>query len=123
MAMANFAVLCAAIYAMPLALAQSDVPSTEHKVKAAFVYKFASYVEWPPQAFVRPAELLSAARWRPILTVSETDDAPGAGGVINLVVAEDRVRFDVSLRAAEANNLKISSRLLGVARKVLRGPS
>lgn len=26
----------------------------EHEIKAAFVFKFLSFVEWPPQAFARP---------------------------------------------------------------------
>jgi hypothetical protein len=35
-------------------------------------------------------------------------------------VVDERVRFEVSLDAAEKNNLKLSSRLLAVAYKVLR---
>ncbi|MEJ0047520.1 MAG: YfiR family protein [Rhodospirillales bacterium] len=33
--------------------AQGDALAAEYQVKAAFLYKFAGYVEWPPQAFPR----------------------------------------------------------------------
>ena len=33
--------------------AQSDARALEYKVKAAFLYRFASYVEWPPQVLPR----------------------------------------------------------------------
>jgi hypothetical protein len=35
--------------------------------------------------------------------------------VINLVVVDNRVRFEVSLEAAERSELKLSSRMLAVA--------
>jgi hypothetical protein len=50
-----FAVLAFALLALPLgALAQ---PASESAVKAAFLYKFAAFVEWPPAAFQREASL------------------------------------------------------------------
>jgi len=53
--------------------------------------------------------------------VTESDDGLGAGGTINFVVVDNKVRFDVALAPAEAVSLKISSRLLAVARKVVPG--
>jgi hypothetical protein len=41
--------LAAALLAPGIAAAQ-----LEHEVKAAFLFKFLSYVEWPPQAFAAP---------------------------------------------------------------------
>ena len=38
----------------PAAHAQAEAAVTERGVKAAFLYKFASYVEWPESAFARP---------------------------------------------------------------------
>ena len=38
----------------PRCWAQSDLQTAEYKVKAAFLYKFASYIEWPSQVFERP---------------------------------------------------------------------
>lgn len=62
----------------------------------------------------------SAARaGTPVLVV--TDDPkglPAGAGTINFVWAQDRVRFEVSLEAAEKAGLKVSSRMLHVAHKV-----
>jgi hypothetical protein len=41
--------------------------------------------------------------------------------VINFKVVDERVRFDVSLDAAEKNNVRLSSRLLNVANHVQKG--
>ena len=162
-------------------LAQSDLQSAEYKVKAAFLYKFAGYIEWPSDVFERPespivigvagadalsdelaqvvtgrsiggrpvevrklrrgapssglqilfvgrsdrgsSDVLASAKGRPVLTVTESEDAFALGSMINFVIVDDRVRFDVALREAEMANLKVSARLLRVARKVLGGPS
>ena len=52
-----------------------------------------------------------------MLTITESDI--DAGAVLNFVVVDDRVRFDIALPAADANQLKISARLLNVARRVV----
>jgi hypothetical protein len=172
---------CAALLALALiacaTFARGDevAAPTEYGVKAAFLFKFPGYVEWPAAAeahsleigvlesepmaeelgriangrssagravkvrrlrrgdaldmvdvlFVgRSAEaslaaMLRDARARPILVVTESDGGIGAGGMINFVVEDKKVRFDVALAPAEAAGLKISSRLLSVARRVL----
>jgi len=56
-------------------------------------------------------------------TVTEAEDGEDPGSMINFVLVADKVRFDVALPPAEAGGLKISSRLLAVARKVLAGAS
>ncbi len=164
-------------------LGQSTVASAgESQIKAAFLYKFGSYVEWPAQTFERPDtalvigvvesestaaalaqiadshpidgrpvsvrrlhpgesldgvqvvfigrmdakrldETLAAAKGRPMLTVTESDPWLAVESMINFVVVGDKVRFDVSLPAVEQGSLKISARLLGVARKVIPRPS
>ena len=63
---------------------------------------------------------LAAVRQMPVLTVTEIGRNVRQDSVINFRVVEERVRFEVSLDAAEKNNLKLSSRLLAVAYKVLR---
>jgi hypothetical protein len=182
---ASVAGLLAAVLALgPLSpcRGQSELQIAEYRVKAAFLYKFASYVEWPPQVFARPdsplvigvagsdtladelaqmvagrtverhpvvvrklhrgdpvdgvhilfigrsngsrlSDVLASARSMPVLTVTESEDAFALGSVINFVVVDDKVRFDVALREAEQAKLKVSSRLLAVARKVLGAPS
>lgn len=52
------------------------------------------------------------------LTVGEGDRFIREGGMIAFVVENHRVRFDINRTAAEAAELKLSSRLLGVARFV-----
>lgn len=151
--------------------------ASEASVKAAFLYKFASYVEWPaatlpnpPSPFVfgvvgsddvaselerivpgksvqgHPAvvrrvkegeplsgvhvlfigrgqsnlsALLRASQQPGVLTVTESERGLEMGSAINFVVSGDRVGFEVSVPSAEANGLKISSRMLNVARRVV----
>ena len=161
--------------------AQADAEALEYRIKAAFVCKFTSYVEWPAQAFARPdspvvigviandavvdevtrtaanlsaegrplavrrlsrgepmaglhlvyitrsedarlAETLLAIKGQPVLVVTESRRAAMLGSMINFIVVDDKVRFDVALPAAEASRLKISARLLGVARSVEKAP-
>lgn len=152
----------------------------EHSVKAAFLYKFASYVEWPasvfPQAdtpiaiavagseaiaaelgrlvasrtaqgrsivvkrltpgdplagvhilFVGPSEVERLAQWardaqaHSTLLVTDSRGALERGSAINFVLVDRRVRFEISLDAAEKSSLKLSSRLLAVAQRVHPG--
>jgi len=168
--------LCA-LLAAASALGQGDRAS-EAQVKAAFLYKFGGFIEWPAAAFSRAdsafvigvlgaegaaaelervvaarniqgrsvavhrlkrgeslaglhllfvgqsesgrlAEVLAAAKGQPLLVVTETEDALTKGSMINFITVEDKVRFDVALPQAERGQLKISARLLAVARKVI----
>jgi hypothetical protein len=152
-------------------------PRPEQEIKAAFIYKFLDYVEWPAGTFAgasspivvgvlggdgladdlraiaarrrigqHPIEIravdengpldanvlfvgadaasalsrvASAARERSALVVTDFADALARGSVINFVVVDDRLRFEVSLDAAERSRLKLSSRMLSVALRVL----
>jgi len=69
----------------------------------------------------RAARLLRAANAQ--LTVTECDGGLQSGSVINFTIVDERVRFDVSLDAAEKKNVKLSSRLLTVANRVQKGAS
>jgi hypothetical protein len=173
------ACLCTSSLSLPQGAAPSAV--SESTVKAAFLYKFAGYVEWPdaltgaaaapitigvvggsafaqelaqmtqgrtvsdrPISVRRLAEgetledlhilfieqeentrlhaLLAAARGRPILIVTESEGALSDGSIINFTIDEQRVRFEVSLYAAQLSQLRLNSRLLAVARQVYRVP-
>ena len=148
----------------------------EEEVKAAFLYNFARFVEWPaahapgaelvvavvgadaveeqlqriaadrtrdrrmqvrslapgaPLAGVhilyvgadepgRLEKLVGEARRQHILVVSDTPNGLARGAVINFVT-NDRVRFEVSLKAAEDAGLRLSSRLLSVAMRIRKG--
>lgn len=178
---AALAVSSAVLLPLP-ALAQAGATQAlERRVKAAFLYKFLAYAEFPAGAFndsaapvtigvigsdEMAAELARVvagrqALGRPIqvrslregetgapvhlLFVAGSDNARAArvlrgapaalmpvtecefglhyGSVINFRIIEDRVRFDVSLDSAEKNNVKLSSRLLTVANRVVKGNS
>lgn len=55
-----------------------------------------------------------------VLTVSEGESFIPDGGMIDFVVENRRVRFDINLSAAGKAGLKMSARLLTVARSVAR---
>lgn len=63
----------------------------------------------------RAERLLRAAARQGALSVTEFDGGLREGSVINFRLVDARVRFEVSLAAAEKANLKLSSRLLSVA--------
>ena len=61
------------------------------------------------------ADALAAVRGMPVLTVTDGASDPAAEGIINFVIADDRVRFDIDNTAAVADGLTISSKLLSLA--------
>lgn len=171
-------ILLLAVFALPgLAASVSAQAAAEYDVKAAFLYNFAKFVEWPPDAFDSPGspmtlcivgkdpfgdvldtlvrgetlqgrplivhrtrdllevrdchvvflsrteqarqdEVLATVRGAGILTVGEGDSFLREGGIIRFVLEANRVRFEVNLDAAERNGLKLSSKLLRLARSV-----
>ena len=59
----------------------------------------------------------------PILTVGETPAFIQQGGIVNFVREDGRVRFEINPDAATARGLRISARLLQLARVITRrGP-
>lgn len=148
---------------------------SEDAVKAAFLYRFTGYVDWPSQALADPqftiavldaddvatelARLLQhrliqnrAAQVRSIKTVKELSNAQmlyigaahrddlrrmiggiasrpvlivtneegglDAGSTVNFLLIDQRVRFEISLDAAQRAGLKVASELLAVAIRV-----
>jgi hypothetical protein len=55
------------------------------------------------------------------LIVTESEDGLRHGSVINFLVVDGQVRFEVSLEAAQRRNLRLSARLLSVAYAVHSG--
>jgi YfiR/HmsC-like len=66
----------------------------------------------------RVAEIVTAMNKTGTLTVSDTPGFANKGGMIQFVLVENKVRFDVNLTAAEKEGLTISSQLLKVAANV-----
>jgi hypothetical protein len=155
--------------------------STEYQVKAAFLFHFAQFVDWPSETFkdagtpltyctvggdpfrgALEASLSGKAidgRWvrvlhfketqeiqgcqvlfigiadkkfisatlanlkgTPVLTVAESDHFAQDGGMIGFFLEDNKVRFEINLNAAERAKLKISARLLALAKTVIGGP-
>jgi hypothetical protein len=66
-------------------------------------------------------EAVRAVRGSPILTVGDQGRARGA--IIQFVVKDNRVRFEIDAEAAAANHVTISSKLLSLATSVRTGTS
>ncbi len=66
---------------------------------------------------MRLGEILSGLRGESILTVGESDAFLDKGGIINFVLEQGKVRFEINDRAAEEAGLKISSKLLRLAKR------
>jgi hypothetical protein len=167
----------ACFLAIAVTAAAQSARAPEYEVKAAFLYNFAKFVEWPSPSSApsfricvlgrdpfglalsnivqsksisgrpivsvhlqSPAEVrlchvlfisqsdpeilqqvLERTRGLPVLTVGESADFLRLGGMINFVLEQDRVRFEINLEAAERQHLKLSSKLLAVARVVTVG--
>lgn len=151
----------------------------EDKIKAAFLYNFTKFVEWPATRFtgettpivigvlgrnpfgeelekivegrvvngrpilvklVNTAEEISTvhllfvpadeesrlpgAAWRdiPVIVVGESAGFAALGGTIRFVQADDKVRFEINIAAAERCGVKISAQLQKLATAVRREP-
>ena len=70
--------------------------------------------------FVGRAEIPQGAG-QGLLIVTDVEHAQPPGSMINFVTVDDKVRFDIALAPAEQGNLRISARLLAVARRVITG--
>jgi YfiR/HmsC-like len=68
----------------------------------------------------RVAALFQSLQGQPVLLVGETSDFAAGGGTIGFVFVNKTVRFDVNLQKATQAELKVSSKLLAVARTVLK---
>jgi hypothetical protein len=64
------------------------------------------------------AEAIHLAKGMPILTIGEIPGFAKRGGIINLVLEDNKVHFEVNVEAAKEADLTISSRLLALARIV-----
>lgn len=65
--------------------------------------------------------LLEPYRVGPTMVVCDVPGAMDAGSVINFMLVDKRIRFEVSLINAEQHGLKVSARLLSVAQRVDSG--
>jgi hypothetical protein len=64
----------------------------------------------------RARDALAAVNGKPVLAVGDGDAFLPAGGTIRFFTENNKMRFEVSQSAAARAKLKISSKLLGLAR-------
>jgi preprotein translocase subunit Sec61beta len=168
-------VVAACLAMLPATAVRADGPTREYQVKAAFIYNFAQFVEWPAAAFanedapiviatlgddpfrgaldlviqgksigkrslvvrhfaapedVKNCHVLFVGAGsedmlrtviakdpaRPVLTVGESLQFSNVGGVIRFYEEGNKLRFEIDPRVAEKCGLKISSKLLKLAK-------
>lgn len=78
------------------------------------------YLARPVQG--RVAEVTGGPAGRYVLTVGDSDGFAAHGGAVNLLVEDDRVRFEVNLAALKRSGVTLSSHVLRLARIVEEGP-
>jgi hypothetical protein len=65
------------------------------------------------------ARMLGSVRGQNVLTIGETPEFLDAGGILGFSMQGETLQFDVNLREANRAHLKVSSRLLALARHVV----
>lgn len=171
------AIIAAAVAAISCVTVRAESqPTTEHDVKARYLFNFTKFVRWPDGATASPPfricvigdrrfaeavdaviagesaygqplvrtepesaeaarscqilfignameggrRMLVSVRDLPVLTVGESPTFFMDGGAIRFVAEKDRLRFDVNVPAAQRAGLEISSKLLRVARELVK---
>ena len=69
------------------------------------------------------AAILAASRGQPLLVVSDSHEAHALGSTINFVMVDQRLRFEVALKPATDNGLKLSALMLTAAYRVTQAGS
>lgn len=70
----------------------------------------------------RYAKVLQIVQGTGVLTVGETPDFLAAGGMLSFSFQNDSLQFEVNLAATNEAHLRVSSRLLALARRVVNNP-
>jgi threonine dehydrogenase-like Zn-dependent dehydrogenase len=68
-------------------------------------------------------EIIDLVKNQGVLTVADTQEFLETGGIVNFVIEDNKVRFDINLTASEKAGLKIRSQLLRLAKKVIKDGS
>jgi hypothetical protein len=63
----------------------------------------------------RAREFVQAVQGKPVLTVTETDNFPAAGSLVNFYIADQTVHFAVNANELERSPLHLSSQMLQFA--------
>jgi len=65
-------------------------------------------------------DLLKPLGRRSILTVADTPGFLEAGGIMNFLIEDNKIRFEINTAAAQRANLQIRSQLLRLARRIVK---
>lgn len=68
----------------------------------------------------RAGEWVAAVKSRPVLVITDLAQGLERGAALGFIESEGRVRFEASVPAAEAAGLRLSSRLLPLAERVVK---
>jgi hypothetical protein len=68
----------------------------------------------------RQPAILKQLKSAPVLTVTESPEGLEQGSIMNFRIVDNRVRFEISLPAADKAGLRLSSRLLALAVKIVK---
>jgi hypothetical protein len=174
----NLSLLLTALLVLPGAAAAQT--AAEYDVKAAFLYNFTKFVDWPPAAFPDPnslkvcvlgedpfgrslqavegeqvgnrklkvvqtdslsklggcqvlfisrsehdriAQILALVKEAPVLTVGDTKGYVEQGVNINFTLEGSKVRFEINTDTADRAGLRISSKLLQLALRIVSAPA
>jgi hypothetical protein len=69
------------------------------------------------------SQIIKALKGSPVLTVGETAGFLESGGIINFLMEDKKVRFEINVAAVKKSRLKISSKLLRLAKRVVEEKS
>ena len=72
----------------------------------------------PASESYRMYEILKSVSGYPVLTIGETDGFIRLGGIIRFYLEENHIRFEINKNAALDSNLKISAKLMEIARVI-----
>ena len=64
---------------------------------------------------------ISRLQSHPVLVVGESPNFSGRGGCVNFIIEANRIRFEINIDAAKQHRLKISAKLLALAKIVPGG--
>ena len=73
-----------------------------------------------PSEKIYIADILKSVKGHNILTVADTQSFLEAGGIINLMMEEKKVRFEINMVSAKEADIQIRSQLLRLAKKVIQ---
>lgn len=96
---------------------QGDKSELQHQIKALRKCYLLFICSSEEKAL---GDIITSVKDHPVLTVGDMPGFLEAGGIVNFVMEEKKVRFEINITAARHAKLKISSKLLRLAKRVVK---